>query len=254
MRAFKEFLNNQRSQLVQIFAEKAADYMKGTWQVLGPEKKNIEEVVQGDASLDHELLTRWMQFLRPGSEHEYGFLNDWQHRLERGGTDADVQVVAEKFQSQIKAILREKADIDKRNAKAQGKNGLSPELSALDRNSYLLLEELSAPPTPESERKRKEGGLFYFSDVGIARFFTGVWRDHYDNLKAQIDKLQSALPPQYPYLPIISDKATPENLRVYIRGDKENLGEEAKKPHFTSEAKHVIFLFLNGWAIPSRHI
>jgi Protein of unknown function (DUF1553)/Protein of unknown function (DUF1549)/Planctomycete cytochrome C len=227
--AFKEFLDNQRAQLVQVFAERSADYLKAVWRVLGPGKKSLEDVVRDDASLDYELLTRWTDFLRPGSKHEHGFLEDWQNLLEKGGTETEAQVVAEKFQSQLRAILTEKADIDKKNAKVQGKNGMSPELLALDRNRYLLIEELSAPPSPRSERKRKNGGLFYFSDAGIARFFTGVWRSHYDSLQARIDKLQSELPPQYPFLPTISDKATPENLRVYIRGDKENLGEEAPR-------------------------
>jgi Protein of unknown function (DUF1553)/Protein of unknown function (DUF1549)/Planctomycete cytochrome C len=243
--AFKEFLDNQRAQLVEIFTEKAADYVKGAWRVLGQEKKNLEDVVQADASLDHELLTRWIHFLGPGSEHEHGFLDDWQHLLEKGGADAEIPVVAEKFQSQIKAILREKAAIDKKNAKAQGKNGMSPELVALDRKSFLLLEELTAAPKPKS-LKKKSGGLFYFSDAGIARFFTGVWRAHYDSLQAQINKLQSALPPQYPYLPTISDKDKPENLRVYIRGDKENLGEEAPRRFLAVLTEGAPAAFKNG--------
>ncbi|MBM3847138.1 MAG: DUF1553 domain-containing protein [Verrucomicrobia bacterium] len=123
---------------------------------------------------------------------------------------------------------------------------MSPELLALDRNSYLLLEELSAPPSPRSERRRKNGGLFYFSDAGIARFFTGVWRSHYDSLQARIDKLQAVLPPQYPYLPTISDKAAPENLRVYIRGDKENLGDEAPRRFLAVLTEGAPAAFKNG--------
>jgi len=244
--ALKEFLDNQRTQLVQVLAERTADYLQGAWRVLGPDKKKVQDVIQDDATLDFELLTRWVQYLEPGSKPDHTFLEEWQGLLQNGGSEAEMRAAAEKFQSQIKATLKEKADIDKKNAKIQGKNGMSPELLALDRNSYLLIEELSAPPAPKSERKRKEGGLFYFSDSGMARFFMGIWKTHYDNLQARIKKQESALPVQYAFLPTISDKATPENLRVYIRGDKENLGEEAPRRFLAILCEGTPAIFKNG--------
>src|SRR5262245_21218834 len=244
--SLKEFLDNQRTQLVQVFAERTADYMQGAWRVLGPDKKKIQDVIQDDPSLDFELLTRWIQYLEPGTKHDHTFLDDWQRLLQSGGKEAEMRAAAEKFQSQIKTILKEKADIDKKNAKIQGKDGMSTELLALDRNSYLLIEELSAPPAPKSERNRKEGGLFYFSDSGMARFLTGVWKTHYDSLQARIKKLESGLPAQYAFLPTISDKATPENLRVYIRGDKENLGEEAPRRFLAILCDGSPAIFKNG--------
>ena len=244
--ALKQFLDNQRAQLVEIFAERTSDYMQGAWLVLGPNKRKLQDVIQNDGTLDYELLARWIQFLEPVSKHEHGFLDDWQRLLTKDSGEAEVRGAAERFQSQIQKILKEKIEIDNKNAKVQEKGGMSPELLALDRNSYLLLEELTAAPAPESERKGKGGGLFYFSDAGMARFFTGVWKAHYDNLQAGIKKQESALPPQYPFLPTISDKSTPENLRVYIRGNKENLGEEAPRRFLAVLCDGTPGLFKNG--------
>jgi hypothetical protein len=241
----KEFLNNQRTQLVQVFTEKIVDYMQAAWRVLGPDKKNIQDVIQGDASLDYELLARWIRYLEPGSKHEHEFLAEWQRLLEKGGDEVEIRAAAEKLQSQIKTLLKEKAEIEKKNAKAESKNGMNPELLALDRNSFLLLEELSSPPPNSEQRDRKEG-LFYFSDEGIARFFTGIWKEYYDNLKARIKKQESTLPAEYAFLPTISDKATLENLRVYIRGNKENLGEEAPRRFLAILCDGTPVTFKNG--------
>jgi hypothetical protein len=78
----KKFLDNQRVQLVEIFAERAADYMNAAWLVLGPEKKPAEEVAQ-EEHLDSEVLARWLHFLPPGRKHEYGFLDAWQQLLDK---------------------------------------------------------------------------------------------------------------------------------------------------------------------------
>jgi hypothetical protein len=177
------------------------------------------------------VLARWLHFLQPGGKHEYGFLNSWQQLLDKQrGSEADVQQVAEVFQDKILAALREKNSIDEKNAKsaAQAKKGESPEVFALERESYYLLQDISAAPTSDVEKK-VEGGVLYFSDAAVPRYLSGIWREHLDTLQARIEKLQAALPPQYPFLVTIKDKSKPENLRVYIRGDKENLGEEAPR-------------------------
>jgi hypothetical protein len=58
---------------------------------------------------------------------------------------------------------------------------------------------------------------------------TSIWREHFDTLRANIDKMTKALPEEYPWYSVLKDKAKPENLRVYIRGNKEDQGEEAPR-------------------------
>ena len=227
---FKEFLDNQRKQLDQILADQTADYMVAAWRVLGPEKKSVEDVVQVNGDLDHQLIVRWVDLLKPGNKHEYPFLDAWQRLLEKGAKDPVARNVAEAFQGEIQAALKEQTSVDEMNVanRAKTKPGLSPELVALKRNSFLLLQDLTAGPDPDKIRKGKNG-IFYFTDAEMARFFTGIWREHYDALRARIERMQASLPPPYPFMLTIKDKPNPVNLHVYIRGDKENQGEEAPR-------------------------
>ena len=58
---------------------------------------------------------------------------------------------------------------------------------------------------------------------------SSVWKEHFDYLRGNIDKLTKALPTEYPAYSVLKDKAKPENLHVYIRGNKDDPGEEAPR-------------------------
>jgi hypothetical protein len=48
-------------------------------------------------------------------------------------------------------------------------------------------------------------------------------------MRAELEALKAALPPEYPYLHGLRDKEKPANLKVAIRGDAQNLGDEAPR-------------------------
>src|SRR5206468_2855577 len=73
------------------------------------------------------------------------------------------------------------------------------------------------------------GGVLYYGDKKIDRFLHGEWKAHLESLRAELEALKKALPPQYPYLNAIKDVAKPTNQRVQIRGSRDNLGEEAPR-------------------------
>ena len=58
---------------------------------------------------------------------------------------------------------------------------------------------------------------------------TSVWKEHFDTLRANIERLTKALPAEYPAYTILKDKAKPENLHVYVRGNQDDPGEEAPR-------------------------
>jgi len=228
--ALKKFLDTQRVQLVEILAEKTEDYMKAVWRVLGPEKKSPEEAIK-EKSLDREVLGRWRHFLEVGRKREYGFLEAWQRLLERQeGSSVEVDGVVAEFQNRILAVLKEKVAVDEKNAKsmAQVNKGQSPEVFALERDSHYLLQDLAAAPTSDVE-KTVERGVLYFADDEIARFLSGVWKEHFETLQNRIVQKQAELPEPYPFFPTIRDKEKPANIHVYLGGDKENKGEEAPR-------------------------
>jgi hypothetical protein len=212
-----KFLANQRTQLSEIFAEKAADYMLASRH---PE----------NSALEKDVLKRWVKFLDPERKREYEFLDSWQALVKKGASEGELRKCAEEFQTRLVAILKEQADLDVKNAKikARTKEGESPQTIPLDRSKFYLLKDLSAGEDKKA-KKTPGPGPFFFSPDEVGHYLTSVYKEYYDTLRARIDKMQAALPPEYPYYPIIKDKAKPENIHVYIRGNPETLGEEAPR-------------------------
>ncbi len=71
--------------------------------------------------------------------------------------------------------------------------------------------------------------MFHYGPGKIERFLEGQWREHLTLLKQSVEAAQKALPEQYPFLHAMTDSEKPKNERVYIRGNRANLGEEAPR-------------------------
>ena len=70
-----EFLDAQSTQLSEILASRASDYLMASRKVLGSEKASSESVAK-DQRLDRETLDRWLKHLQK-TPREHPFLNDW---------------------------------------------------------------------------------------------------------------------------------------------------------------------------------
>jgi mono/diheme cytochrome c family protein len=223
-----KFLENQRTQLSEIFAEKTADYMAASWRVIGPEKERAEDVARGSSRLERDVLDRWVQFLDPERKREYKFLDSWQALVKKGAPEPELRKSAEGFQALIVAALKEQSDLDAENAKikARAKEGESPKTLPLERNKFYLLKDLSAG---QDKKTKRDAGPFFFSADEVGHYLTSVYKEYFDALRARIEKMQSAMPPEYPYYPVIKDKAKPANIHVYIRGNPETPGEESPR-------------------------
>src|SRR4030095_5232716 len=88
--------------------------------------------------------------------------------------------------------------------------------------------------------------VLYYSGSTIDRFLQGEWRSYVEELTAELERKQSELPPKYPFLHVISDVNKPRNLRVYIRGNAENLGEEAPRAFLSILCDGAPKPFVNG--------
>src|SRR5262249_38672267 len=143
--------------------------------------------------------------------------------------ESDLRKCAEEFQAVIVAALKEQADLEVQNAaiKARATKGLSPKTIPIERSKYYLLKDLSTGE--DKKNKKQEPGPFYFSPDEVGHYLTGVYKEYYDGLRGRIEKMQAALPPEYPYYPVLKDKTKPVNLHVYVRGNPEVLGEEAPR-------------------------
>jgi hypothetical protein len=222
-----KFLDTQREQLFDIFALKTSAYVTASWRALGPDKKTVADLV-ATQHLDKTVLEGWIRFFQPSRERKYEYLAEFDALLTDSGAVAKIQEFAAKFQNQLLAIRKEEGELREKNAKlkAQQKEGDVSKALPLERDKYYLLSDLRAKP--KTEPKRKPGPL-YFSDDQLGSYMSSVWKEHFDYLRGNIDKLAKALPTEYPAYSILKDKAKPANLHVYIRGNKDDSGEEAPR-------------------------
>ena len=210
----KDFIDSQSGQLALILAAQTSRYLLAS---------GTKPDSPASAALDTETLARWTGYLaKPEKQHT--FLKDWYAAADHGRR---VQAAAE-FQSNVLAVIADKKRVEDENHVRLGLNPSRDDLSnaklvSLDRNRFGLWEDMLG----------ENGVLLYNNskDASIERFLAGVWKDHLTELRADLAALRKDLPPPYPALQTIADKAKPEAQHVWIRGNPDNPGDLAP-PHF----------------------
>src|SRR5581483_1188598 len=76
--------------------------------------------------------------------------------------------------------------------------------------------------------KKIEPVLVYAGEK-LDRFLQGEWRDYVKDLRTELAARKKELPPKYPFLHVIEESDKPANIKVQIRGNPDNLGEEAPR-------------------------
>jgi hypothetical protein len=82
-------------------------------------------------------------------------------------------------------------------------------------------------PTGRTSLLRRRHLLFRRKEID--RWLSPLWKAEHDRLRRELEQLQDALPAQYPFLHTLKDADKPANAKVAIRGDEQNLGEEAPR-------------------------
>ncbi|MGI8992346.1 MAG: PSD1 and planctomycete cytochrome C domain-containing protein [Bryobacteraceae bacterium] len=212
-KALEDFVKAQSAQLGEILASRTSAYMIAT--------------VDGKAgTLDTETLKNWTAYLaKPDKDRP--FLKAWFEARKRNADTVELKKIADEFQATILAIDAEKVLIDDKNHITLGIDPDRSKLSSaslisIERNKFVLWEDLFGPK-----------GILHYGDPKIDRFLSGEWKNHLENMRADLAASKRDLPPQYPFLHAIEDVAKPREQRVWIRGSRDNPGEPAP-PHFIS--------------------
>jgi hypothetical protein len=133
-------------------------------------------------------------------------------------------------------VLAEKKGIDDRNyVTLGGAKGVKDEktrqyanLEFLDPEKYYLWRDLFADRI--SRKVASAGsGIYYYGDKQLGRWLHSVTSAYLAEKLAEHDALKKSLPDPYPALYTIRDAKEPKNVRVQIRGEAKNLGEEAPR-------------------------
>jgi cytochrome c553 len=209
-KAVRDFENAQAEQLAEILAAQTARY--------------VDAVRAGarDESLDQETLERWTAYLN--GEQQHPFLKGWR--------EASFDTAA--FQRRLLDIIGEKKEIDRENlirlgGKDDGRTVRVIEVRSLERDKYMLWREVVAP----DRRGKVESGVLYYKAGKIDRFLAPQWNQHAGALRAEAERLKKEVPEQYPFLMTLKDVEQPKNMRIHIRGDRNNPGAEAPRQFLT---------------------
>jgi mono/diheme cytochrome c family protein len=207
----KEFLDEQAGRLGEILASQSVEYFKA-----------VRSGKPAD-SLDTETLTRLKTYLEAG-EFEHPFLANWK----------DPSFDDRAFQSKLLAVIDQKREIDRENLIALGGKDDNRtvrviETKSLPRDEYMLWRDFFSP----GKVNKAESGVFYYTAKKIDRFLAPQWKLYADALRAELERRQKALPEMYPFLHTVSDVKEPKNIRVEIRGSRENLGDEVPRQFLT---------------------
>jgi hypothetical protein len=226
-KSIREFLLDQGKQLSLILARGTARYLTAIRDAGGNPNWKRTARKQG---LDLETLLRWKKYLdRP--QHEHPFLKDWK-------TDPG------RVQETVLAVLAAKAEIDEENEAAIAPTrprrnapktrlpngfetydefcpGCNVVARSLDRDRFMLWNDLFRTA------EKKGGGVLFYGGEEIERFLQGEWKAHLDRMRRELAERKRALPEQYPYLHAIAERGEPKTLRIHLRGNAYNLGDEA---------------------------
>ncbi len=192
-----KYYAKQAEQLAEMFAAKADKYLLAA-QDKGPYD-----------GLDAETIQKFRNYLKK------------KDRLAKINADPNL------FRAELIAVQEEKKEIDDTNNIRLGGSKERRDLSQADLLSL-------APDKFYLWRDfYRNGGVFHYAPGKIDRFLEGQWREHFNLLKQIVEVAQKALPEQYPFLHAMADVEKPKNERIYLRGNRANLGDEAPRGWLT---------------------
>lgn len=218
----KDFYDNQSRILGEILASQISRYLMATQGV-------------GDAAaLDSETLERWKKYL--ASERLYHpFLDRFRLLVKAKAPEGEMWEEARKFELHVLAVHEEKKRVEDKNRVLLGvdptRNDLSQtQLEAMDRDKTVLWRDLFERSISDSGGAFRYGnGVVYYGKGTIERFLSGTWKTYLEEQKKLEADMKKAMPEQYPFLQTLHDKDKPAEQKVWIRGDRNNLGDVAPR-------------------------
>lgn len=223
------FRQTQSRMLAEILATRTGEYVTAAWKVLGPPKRTVDEAALTDM-LDRETLQRWVDYLRK-KDHEGDYLKGWQQLMAAGGDLEQAQRVGNDLQATVLAVHKEIRDIEEKNLSTLGGADGNPALAKIvllpyPRDKYVFWSDLFGD-SRTGFTSRKDVRVLQYAGTQLDRFLHAEWKQHAQQLSARLEAKKRDLPVKYPFLHIIEDVEKPKDMRVHIRGNAEDLGEEA---------------------------
>lgn len=229
--AVKKLLEDEAKALGLRLAKDAARYLSAAWTVSSGQGTVGALAQQQD--LDQQTLARWVEYLSAPKQHPY---LAWWNELGPDDDAVDVREQAERFQDSLDELIREQREIELHNQRVIEEHkkstdpydlfciGCNAVTKALERDKFMLWTELFEANQDMNGRDQDPGVLFY-SGEEIDRFLPNETKAELKEKRQELESLKKSLPERYPFLHIIADKETPQDMRRHVRGDPYDLGE-----------------------------
>ncbi len=209
------FLDGQTKLVADMLASRTADYLMAA------------STGQGGEELDAETLGRWKKYLA-GARKDHPYFQPW---FGHEGREAAVVM-----QAAVRGVIAEKKALDDRNyVKLGGIEGMKNTdkviatlVEALPIERFYFWRDMASRPY-KVEDLNFAGGVYYYGPKEVARFLDPRWKAYLEGLRAEVKALEKAVPPAYPFVHVLAEGEKPANVRIAIRGNAENLGEEAPR-------------------------
>jgi cytochrome c553 len=251
--ALTEFLETSVIGVAETLARDTSRYMMAGRKIRRSKAKLDAGVVASEEKLDPETLKRWVKYLG-ATDRQHPYLRSWDTLMAKGGgSDEETRRLADEFQRLVLSIIAEKRETEATNREMKNHYKPDPneafvrlpgdlmqfELFQFKHNLvekaidplryYVWLDVVQGPPPARIDDFGKRTGILEYKDDELLRFYTPEQTARLKVLDAKLDELSKNAPPDYPYVMGLGDEPKPHNMRVNVRGNPKNLGEEVPR-------------------------
>ena len=210
----EDVVDQELQAYVSKLSPRLADYMLVAGSAGGDEQA---EALAADHDLEAPILRKWIDYLRPRQVRR-PHMDEW-----RQASDANRPQAAAAYQKRFHERLEE----------------WNETLRKWRERVRRMLKEMNMPPPPRPKFEPGEDRFFhevYFADKGPfflekkaqEQVFSQESNRRLDLYRRELKHLEETLPPE-PAMACAVEDGDPVRQRVFVRGDYNNLGEEAPK-------------------------
>jgi mono/diheme cytochrome c family protein len=235
----KQATERQVAQVVDVLASQTQQYVFTAWRLIANSSLKSSELAE-QAALDPETLERWVRYLQ-NTERDHKYMDRWDGLMRRPGgignaSEDEVMAVARHIHDSVAEVLSQRKAIEDRNyVKLGGREGMkdtakviSTLVEALPIEAYYFWRDMASGPYKVEDLNFK-GGIYHYPAKEAGRFLGAHWKRYLERLQSESAAAEKAVPPLYPFWHVLKDSAKPANIRIAIRGDEANRGEEAPR-------------------------
>jgi hypothetical protein len=102
-------------------------------------------------------------------------------------------------------------------------------IKTLERGKFYFWGDLFRRTTTLNGSVKRPAGVFEYRGQALLRFLSPEQREKHDLLRAELKDLEQSAPPAPPYVMGMEESPKPANLKVSLRGNVYNLGDEVPR-------------------------